>query len=148
METMKDKLLSIVIPVFNEVEVLPVMKRRLDEVVSNIGIPVEVLMIDDGSKDKSAVEAVKQINDDRVIIIDNKDNRGKREAQKCAFDIIPRDIELFVTIDSVTGDTPLLINREGFIDFIEIFVIKRGKPIFINTHIITHYFNFNPAHFH
>ena len=61
---------------------------------------LKIYFIDDGSKNKSGVEAVKRIKDKRLIIIDNKINKGKREAQKCAFDIIPEDVELFVTVDS------------------------------------------------
>src|SRR3989344_823291 len=49
--------------------------------------PIKIYFVDDGSKDKSGVEAVKKLNSNRIIVIDNQTNKGKREAQKSAFDI-------------------------------------------------------------
>src|SRR5688500_7666699 len=47
-------LLSVVIPIYNEKEVLPVMKERLDAVLSRLDMKCEVILVDDGSRDSSA----------------------------------------------------------------------------------------------
>ncbi|MBO3140099.1 glycosyltransferase [Dermatophilus congolensis] len=47
--------LSVVIPVYNEEEVLPLMVERLRPVLDGLGQTYEVVAVDDGSKDKSAL---------------------------------------------------------------------------------------------
>jgi polyisoprenyl-phosphate glycosyltransferase len=44
---------SIVIPVFNEEAVLPVLLRRLDQLLARLDEPAEAIFVDDGSKDSS-----------------------------------------------------------------------------------------------
>ena len=46
---------SLVIPVFNEEAVLPVLLRRLDLVLSRLDGPAEAIFVDDGSSDSSSV---------------------------------------------------------------------------------------------
>ncbi|MDQ6626830.1 MAG: glycosyltransferase [Pseudomonadota bacterium] len=45
--------ISIIIPVFNEEEVLPTLFRRLEAVLDSLGEPYEVIFINDGSTDRS-----------------------------------------------------------------------------------------------
>ena len=47
--------LSVVVPVYNEEEVLPLFAQRLRPVLDGLGEPYEVLCVDDGSRDASAV---------------------------------------------------------------------------------------------
>ena len=56
------KLLSIVIPIFNEVDVLPELVSRLDSVISEQldDLNVEIIMVDDGSTDGS-VDVIKSL---------------------------------------------------------------------------------------
>ena len=46
---------SLVIPVFNEEAVLPVLLRRLDQVMSRLDGPAEAIFVDDGSRDSSPI---------------------------------------------------------------------------------------------
>jgi polyisoprenyl-phosphate glycosyltransferase len=46
--------LSVVVPVFNEQEVLPELQRRLDEALAGVDGGYEVVYVDDGSHDASA----------------------------------------------------------------------------------------------
>ncbi|MGY4435832.1 glycosyltransferase involved in cell wall biosynthesis [Bradyrhizobium sp. F1.13.1] len=46
---------SLVIPVFNEEAVLPVLLRRLDLVLSRLDGPAEAIFVDDGSSDSSSI---------------------------------------------------------------------------------------------
>jgi polyisoprenyl-phosphate glycosyltransferase len=49
-------LLSVVIPMYNEVEVLPLLVQRLRPVLDGLGEPYEVVAVDDGSTDTTAAQ--------------------------------------------------------------------------------------------
>ena len=90
---------AIIIPSYNEEadNVISCIKSCLKQRYKK---PIKIYFVDDGSKDKTAVNALKKLNFKNVIIMDNKDNRGKREAQKCIFDILPKEVEIIITVDS------------------------------------------------
>lgn len=44
---------SIIVPIYNEEQTLPELRRRLGEVTASLDQPCEVIFIDDGSKDQS-----------------------------------------------------------------------------------------------
>jgi len=46
--------LSVVIPVYNEEESLPLLWAELREVLDRLGLAFEVVFVDDGSRDRSA----------------------------------------------------------------------------------------------
>jgi polyisoprenyl-phosphate glycosyltransferase len=48
-------LLSLVIPIYNEEEVLPLLLARLQGLLQSIPCPVEVIFVNDGSRDRSIV---------------------------------------------------------------------------------------------
>jgi dolichol-phosphate mannosyltransferase len=50
--------LSVVIPMFNEEEVLPLLVNRLRPVLDGIGEPYEVVAVDDGSTDTTAAQLI------------------------------------------------------------------------------------------
>jgi polyisoprenyl-phosphate glycosyltransferase len=50
--------LSVVIPMFNEEEVLPLLVERLRPVLDGIGDPYEVVAVDDGSTDTTAAQLI------------------------------------------------------------------------------------------
>ena len=45
--------ISIVIPLYNEEESIPHLWEALDKAIANYGQPAEVIVIDDGSRDRS-----------------------------------------------------------------------------------------------
>jgi len=47
------KLLSIVIPLYNEEEVLPLLRAELEMLCEQLPVPVEAVLIDDGSNDRT-----------------------------------------------------------------------------------------------
>ena len=47
-------IISLVIPVFNEIEVLPLLFERVRKVMHGLKLDYEMVMVDDGSKDRSA----------------------------------------------------------------------------------------------
>jgi glycosyltransferase involved in cell wall biosynthesis len=73
--------LSVVLPVFNEVDSLPILWEELQPVLKTIGRPAEVIVVDDGSTDGSAdfVRLV-QATDRRVRLIRFTRNAGLSSA--------------------------------------------------------------------
>jgi len=78
---MRYNLISVVIPAFNEEENIGVVLKDLHEALRKIGIPYEVIVINDGSVDRTA-EIAKENN---VLVIDNGENLGKGAALKAGF---------------------------------------------------------------
>lgn len=70
--------LSIIIPVYNEVETVEEMIKR----VEMVGINKEIIAVDDGSSDGSSDVLIRLANEGRIILISHKDNRGKGAAIK------------------------------------------------------------------
>ena len=46
---------SLVAPIFNEEAVIPVLLKRLDALLDSLDAPAEVILVDDGSRDTSAI---------------------------------------------------------------------------------------------
>jgi glycosyltransferase involved in cell wall biosynthesis len=55
---------SLVVPVYNEQAVLPMLLRRLDGLLDQLDAPAEVVFVDDGSKDASAIVCEARARDD------------------------------------------------------------------------------------
>lgn len=72
---------SIVVPVYNEEEVLPELYRRTKSVMEGLGDPWELILVDDGSKDGSA-GVIQRLNqeDSRVKGLSFSRNFGFQEA--------------------------------------------------------------------
>lgn len=73
--------ISVVIPVFNEEDVLPLLKERLTNALSKTGISYEVILINDGSHDRSAEFIQQWIRENPTIsLIDLSRNFGHQPA--------------------------------------------------------------------
>jgi len=73
--------LSIVVPVYNEEENLPLLWPEIREVLEPTGLRYEVIFVDDGSRDRSA-EIVREFRerDRRVRLVRLKANAGETAA--------------------------------------------------------------------
>jgi glycosyltransferase involved in cell wall biosynthesis len=78
--------LSVVIPVYNEEENLPLLWPELRGVLERLGGTFEVVFVDDGSRDRSA-EIVRGLRDDdaRVRLVRLKTNAGETAATDAGF---------------------------------------------------------------
>ena len=105
------KLITIIIPAYNEEKVLPLLFKRLDDLAkNNEGYDFEFLFINDGSKDRT-IDLIRQKSDKdtRVSYIDLSRNFGKERAMLAGFDYAKGDA--MVIIDADLQDPPELIPK-------------------------------------
>ena len=104
------QLYSIVIPVYNEHESLDELHRELSEVARDNDYQIEVIFVDDGSRDDSweKIEALSQ-SDSRVHGIRFRRNFGKAAALSAGF--AEAKGELVFTLDADLQDDPHEIPR-------------------------------------
>lgn len=100
--------MSLVIPCYNEEEVLPELRRRLQDLVSKYSFPIEVVLIDDGSKD-STWPMIHQYSQGDAFIkaIRLARNFGHQTAITCGLDQTRG--EVVVILDADLQDPPELI---------------------------------------
>ena len=106
---MRKKMISIIIPMYNEEESLPFLYERLDKLANKIeNYEVAFLFVNDGSKDNSLniVKTYKE-KDDRVCYLNLSRNFGKEVAMGAAFDYVRGDA--VAIIDADLQDPPELI---------------------------------------
>ncbi|WP_420587422.1 glycosyltransferase family 2 protein [Ruegeria sp.] len=111
--------LSIVIPMFNEEDVLPVLFERLCSVLDSLGESYEIICVNDGSTDGTAQMLAKAHDDnERVKVVNFSRNFGKEIAMTAGLDLASG--QAVVPIDADLQDPPELIGaflekwREGF----------------------------------
>ena len=126
--------ISVVVPLFNEDESLPELCAWIDKVMQKNNYSYEVLLIDDGSKDKSW-EVVEQIAAENTNIkgIKFRRNYGKSAALNIGFAKAKGDV--VITMDADLQDSPeeipTLYNKiavEGF-DLVSGWKAKRYDPL-------------------
>ncbi len=103
------KLITILVPAYNEEEVLPLLMKRLDTLTGQLpDYSWELLFINDGSKDKTD-EMLRSYakNDSRISYVNFSRNFGKEAALIAGFDYAKGDA--VVNIDADLQDPPELI---------------------------------------
>lgn len=102
------ELLSIVVPVFNEEEVIGEFHRRVLASLRQLPSAFELIYVNDGSRDRSP-EILREIvrGDERVALIDLSRNFGKEAAMTAGLDHVKGDAT--VIIDADLQDPPELI---------------------------------------
>ncbi len=100
--------LSVVIPVYNEVDVLPEFYRRMADVARGVDGQVELIFVDDGSIDGS-LQILHDLSavDPRVAVLELSRNFGKEIAMTAGLDHARGDA--VVVIDADLQDPPELI---------------------------------------
>jgi len=97
--------LSLVIPVFNEAENLPILHGEISKSCSNLGKTYEIIFIDDGSLDNSFFVLKKiQREDPSVKLIKLRKNFGQTAALTAGFDLAQGKI--VITMDADLQNDP------------------------------------------
>lgn len=100
--------LCIIVPVYNEAAVLPLLMPRLDAALSTVDADIEVLFVDDGSADATPHELARIANNDaRVRVLRLARNFGKEAAMTAGLD--HADADAVVIIDADLQDPPEVI---------------------------------------
>lgn len=111
--------LSIVVPMYNESENIFVFYERVVSVLEKLGLPFEIICVNDGSKDNT-MELLLTLHekDPRIKVIDFSRNFGKEIALSAGIDFASG--EAIIPIDADLQDPPELIPelvskwREGY----------------------------------
>jgi len=101
-------LLSVIVPVFNEEEVIKSFLQRITSVLDTLSFDSEILFVNDGSTD-STLDILNQLkeHDPRISIVDLSRNFGKEIAMTAGLDYCKGDA--VVIIDADLQDPPELI---------------------------------------
>lgn len=102
--------LTIVVPAYNEAEVLPLFHARLADVLDHMPVDAKVIYVDDGSRDGTWLVLDRLATEDvRVSALRLSRNFGKEAALTAALDAVPADVDAVVIIDADLQDPPELI---------------------------------------
>jgi glycosyltransferase involved in cell wall biosynthesis len=111
--------LSIVIPIYNEEENLPILYEKLKKVLDELGKSYEIIFVNDGSTDRSW-DIIKELSekDPHVVGVNFRRNFGQTAAMSAGFDIARG--EVIITMDgdlqNDPEDIPKLLDKmkEGY----------------------------------
>lgn len=112
-------MLSIVVPIFNEEDNIPILCQRLEDVLMEIGEPYELVLVNDGSTDGSEDKLRQQAADDpRVKVLNLRRNYGQTAALMAGIDHASGDTIVAIDGDlqNDPADIPMLLDKleEGF----------------------------------
>lgn len=111
--------ISVVIPLLNEEESIPVLYRELDEVLRAMGEEYELIFVNDGSTD-SSLEVLTGLHrqDPHVVAVDFRKNFGQTAAMAAGFDFAQGEIIIAMDADLQNDphDIPKLVAKinEGY----------------------------------
>jgi glycosyltransferase involved in cell wall biosynthesis len=95
-ERMESLSVSVIIPAYNEEESIERVLLRTHNALESMGLPYEVILVDDGSTDRTRFLAERQ----KATILSNGSNRGKGHAVKRG-------------LNSALGDVIVLMDADG-----------------------------------
>jgi dolichol-phosphate mannosyltransferase len=127
-------LVSLIIPMFNEVDVISSLAERLEKVLSNLRYQFEIVVVDDGSDDGTLEKLEQwQEKDHRLVIVKLSRNWGHQNAFNAGLDIARGKVIIFM--DGDLEDPPEVIPEllmgweEGFNTVYTVKVLRYQKGI-------------------
>ena len=108
MDPKKKQMLSLVIPVFNEQEVLKDSFARMDAAMQSTGYPYEIVYVNDGSRDNTLSQLRELANEHKQVkVLSFSRNFGHQLAVTCGMDAAKGDALIIIDVD--LQDPPELI---------------------------------------
>src|SRR5580704_13726613 len=93
-------MLSLVVPVYNEAEMLPILRRELTAFVDGLPMQCEIIFVNDGSSDESLAQLLKWSNEDsRVKVLGLARNFGHQVAVTAGLDAARGDAIVVLDAD-------------------------------------------------
>lgn len=114
------KKVSIIIPVYNEEKNLPNLLPRLFPVLENLNRPFEVILVDDGSRDRSLsiIKTYADHHPGKVVVVELLRNFGQHPAIRAGFLHVSGDVAVTLDADlqNPPEEIPKLLKKidEGF----------------------------------
>ena len=108
----KQPMLSAVVPFLNEEECIPALVAELDDCLCKLGIPFELVLVDDGSRDQSVAVAKAELSSRPQInatVISLSRNFGKEAALTAGLEAARGDV--VVPLDADLQDPPAVIEE-------------------------------------
>ena len=88
--------LSVIVPVYNVEQYL---RQCLDSILAQTFTDIEIVIVDDGSTDKSGIISDEYSQKDSRIMVIHKKNGGLADARNAGLDVISGDFVSFVDSD-------------------------------------------------
>ena len=105
-----EKLVSLVIPLFNEEALVEILSERVTDAIDAGGCNFEVVLVDDGSKDSTYLKLLEwQQRDHRVVIVQLSRNWGHQNAFNAGLDVAIGDA--VILMDGDLEDPPEMIGQ-------------------------------------
>ncbi len=126
-------MLSVVVPVFNEEDGIAELHRRLSSALDGLGMPVEYVLVNDGSRDRSAELLDAAAADPSVVVVHLSRNFGHLAA--VAAGLAQARGQVVAVLDADLQDPPELIPtlleqwRDGFQIVYGQRIKRRGDPV-------------------
>jgi polyisoprenyl-phosphate glycosyltransferase len=104
------RLLSVLVPMYNESEVIPIFFDTINQVLADIDMDYEIVCVNDGSRDDTLEQLLAHADrDPRIKIVSFSRNFGKEAAMTAALDYASGDA--VIPIDADLQDPPELIHE-------------------------------------
>ncbi|HCY20224.1 MAG: glycosyl transferase [Deltaproteobacteria bacterium GWC2_42_51] len=132
-DILSEKTVSIIVPVYNEEESVPILYKAIKDVMDDTGLQYEIIFIDDGSADNtfSLLSSIQKI-DNNVVVISFRRNFGQTAAMAAGFDYARG--EIIVTMDADLQndpkDIPRLLEKAKEYDVVSGWRKNRKDPFF------------------
>lgn len=108
MDSTKKRMLSLVVPVFNEQEVLKDSFARMDAAMQSTGYAYEIIYVNDGSRDHTLDQLRELANEHKQVkVLSFSRNFGHQLAVTCGMDAAKGDALIIIDVD--LQDPPELI---------------------------------------
>jgi undecaprenyl-phosphate 4-deoxy-4-formamido-L-arabinose transferase len=127
--------ISVVIPVFNEQENLDELIKRCLSACNSLGRPYEIILVDDGSSDRSVqiITESARLNDGKIVGVILNRNYGQHAAVMAGFSTARGDI--IITLDADLQNPPeeipkLIIKMDEGFDVVGSVRVPRSDTLF------------------
>ncbi len=129
---MKKQLVSIIIPVYN---IENYISKCIESVISQSYKDLEIILVDDGSSDKSGEICDEYAKSDSRIKVIHKKNGGLSDARNVAIDIVKGDFIYFIDGDDYVHHDAISVLIETQKDTQSDIVTEGFVPVFDNSNI-------------